>query len=1124
MYEQTFQFSSRPFNSVPRLEDFFAGISYQQAMDVAYMCVDRSTGPVVLVGSVGMGKSLMLQKIAQSFESRFDIVRIECSRLEQRTELLQSILFELDLPYSGLSEGELRLSLMRYLKQNEQSNDGLLLLVDEADRLSVELIDELRLITNQLRDGRSIVQLVLAGTQRLEDSLTDAKLASFNQRIAARCVLQNLNKKETEQFIYQHVKNADRQGEEIFDSEAIDEIHHNTDGCPRLINQLCDQSLILAASRNKQPVDRALIREAWAEMQNMPILTDPFDAGFSNAADDLLGQMESGSVVEFGQLGDSALASSSENNLEIVGDEDPFTPNASDEPQNEIYEEASDDSTEEQTESDEASDTQEEPTHSTPSGLQFVTPALGGLAAFSSDPFAPQNEEERLEDGNTESDRISSLEQEQNDLFEQIRHQQNNVVDDSSDQSDEEVRTAFEVLGLNEQGIEPPIVDEMIPADPFRLPSESADSVDPDVVAEDERDDADDASPLLRATEDTVGSIENECTYDQNGTIDDTAHPRSLNKPSIEDQLGLTDPEPDEPSSYQPPSFEQQPVVEPNNFDSSTDGDSSTGGDELPENTDAPTSPYAHGNAVDPFAETFEEEEMLQDAYSPFVAQQNQASLEVTSDQLSHLTPLDEGHDPDQVENANPWNAQTPELAIEELDETEVSADSPESTAGFRAGNVESIGTGDFVSNEPLQEEQDFEPTHSSAPPKNLWQLDPATQFQLPDLVETETPSTFVPIPSVPNELGPVSFSKEEIAHEISATTEDPFAPQGELAEKASAEAPLIAQSYAPPVDEDLEALTKDLDSAATFDYVHPQNSAENPADDPERQPPVQGGSLQGGMMDLNDLVPSHMLQDMEASNVAQSHSIVQPESQSTAIPTEYPRDNFAARAESTNLGGSYSPHAEIDGLRSPTSSANDEARRNTEEFTRTFNARREIEAASEIEASEQLTSEQLTSEQLQSHQQPQVQADASDASTPIPKEQSQEILREIFSQQQILDQVHYTDGSQPEVNPPAPGTIGMGEQHDSQQASAPHANGADSVSVECPVTEYEGYQQPGNPPAEHDDRDMLYVNESQQYSPPETPPTPPHPPFPNVTTSTGNAERMDYNQLFDQLRNAPEQ
>ena len=58
MYEQNFQFSSRPFNSVPRLEDFFAGLSYQQAMDVTHMCVDRSTGPVVVVGSVGMGKSL----------------------------------------------------------------------------------------------------------------------------------------------------------------------------------------------------------------------------------------------------------------------------------------------------------------------------------------------------------------------------------------------------------------------------------------------------------------------------------------------------------------------------------------------------------------------------------------------------------------------------------------------------------------------------------------------------------------------------------------------------------------------------------------------------------------------------------------------------------------------------------------------------------------------------------------------------------------------------------------------------------------------------------------------------------------------------------------------------------
>lgn len=70
-------------------------------------------------------------------------------------------------------------------------------------------------------------------------------------------------------------------------------------------------------------------------------------------------------------------------------------------------------------------------------------------------------------------------------------------------------------------------------------------------------------------------------------------------------------------------------------------------------------------------------------------------------------------------------------------------------------------------------------------------------------------------------------------------------------------------------------------------------------------------------------------------------------------------------------------------------------------------------------------------------------------------------------------------------------------------------------------MTEYQNYQQPGEPPATEDDRDMLFVNETQQYTPPQAEQPPQDPPFPNVETSTGNAQRIDYNQLFEQLRNS---
>jgi len=256
--------------------------------------------------------------------------------------------------------------------------------------------------------------------------------------------------------------------------------------------------------------------------------------------------------------------------------------------------------------------------------------------------------------------------------------------------------------------------------------------------------------------------------------------------------------------------------------------------------------------------------------------------------------------------------------------------------------------------------------------------------------------------------------------------------------------------------------------------------------------------------MQINDLVPGPLLEQMETTNGDQSNFVADAE-----VPTEYPRDSFATPEQPSGFAVPYSTHATVENSETPEAAAQAEARRNTEEFMRNFQAQREVEEVAG-EAG-----------QVQNLEQPAVsEGDVGSQ----PEGQSQEILKEIFLQRQILDNVHYTG--------PSPATP---EQSDSpsyqSEGPAPASDpsheglGADSVSVETPVTSYQNYQQAGEPPAGQDDRDMLYVNETQRYTPPQAEQPPQPPPFPNVETSTGNAQRMDYNQLFDQLRNSsPEQ
>ncbi len=270
MYEQCFSLHSRPFTATPFAKHYFAAQSIQQSLANARQAIERGAGPVVVVGGVGTGKSLLLAMLEEQYRSQFNVANLACARLDDRQELLQNILFELQLPYADMTESELRLSLMEFLKPSQACPNGVLLLVDEAHMLPVELLDEIRLITNYVKDGQPRVRLVMAGNQRLEDSLANPKMDSFNQRIASRCFLTKLSQQETADYVTTHIDRAGGDGRQLFVESSLRKIHELTDGCPRFVNQICEQSMILAATRGAGVIEEQLVSDAWRDVQNLP--------------------------------------------------------------------------------------------------------------------------------------------------------------------------------------------------------------------------------------------------------------------------------------------------------------------------------------------------------------------------------------------------------------------------------------------------------------------------------------------------------------------------------------------------------------------------------------------------------------------------------------------------------------------------------------------------------------------------------------------------------------------------------------------------------------------------------------------------------------------------------------
>jgi type II secretory pathway predicted ATPase ExeA len=297
MYEAFFGMQQRPFTATGSVDCYFPAQSIEHARQTIQRGIERAAGPAVVIGPAGSGKTLLLRKLGSDLADRFEVALLANGRLRSVRALLQNILFELQLPFRGLSEGELRLTLLDHLNPDDQDHSGLLLCIDEAQAMPSRLLDELRMLTNLVRGGQPRVRLVLAGDLRLEERLANPRLASFQQRIAARCYLQPLSLAETKGFVRHQLARTGVQSDKLLDDAALSEVHQITGGTPRLINQLCDHSFLLASQAGQQRLTESHITAAWADLQQLPLPA-------KLTSHHLPVEGESG-VVEFGTLDDT---------------------------------------------------------------------------------------------------------------------------------------------------------------------------------------------------------------------------------------------------------------------------------------------------------------------------------------------------------------------------------------------------------------------------------------------------------------------------------------------------------------------------------------------------------------------------------------------------------------------------------------------------------------------------------------------------------------------------------------------------------------------------------------------------------------------------------------------------
>ncbi|HEY7615930.1 MAG TPA: AAA family ATPase [Terriglobales bacterium] len=269
MYKAFFNLKRNPFEITPDPSFLFPTRRHNEALAALYYGVRRHKGFVVMTGEVGTGKTLLVRCLLQLL-NRKDVAYayVFHSRLAP-VEFLQYIAGDLGLNVSGRNKSELLLELSSYLIARHQQKLTTVLVVDEAHHLSIELLEEIRLLTNLETAEEKLLQILLVGQPELDQKLDSYELRQLKQRIALRSQLEPLSPEETEGYIQRRLQlaGADSHALELLPPETMARVYRHSSGIPRLINTLSENALITAFARQSKSVTPDIIDEVAADFR-----------------------------------------------------------------------------------------------------------------------------------------------------------------------------------------------------------------------------------------------------------------------------------------------------------------------------------------------------------------------------------------------------------------------------------------------------------------------------------------------------------------------------------------------------------------------------------------------------------------------------------------------------------------------------------------------------------------------------------------------------------------------------------------------------------------------------------------------------------------------------------------
>ena len=266
MYEQYWSLNEPPFSITPDPRFLFHTRNHRDALAYLHYGIEQRKGFLVLTGEVGVGKTLIIRTLLGQLASDVDTAIVMNARLSFR-QLLYMALIDFDLQPGGRSRVDLLMTLQEFLIRLKHKGRNAVLIIDEAQNLSERSLEEFRLLSNMDTASEKLLQIVLVGQTELKELLNRHSLRQLRQRIPGIFDLSRLADESVREYVEFRLQVASGgRVSGLFDDEALDKVAETSQRIPRLVNQICDRSLLIGYAKGLDRIDGPCVREAAREL------------------------------------------------------------------------------------------------------------------------------------------------------------------------------------------------------------------------------------------------------------------------------------------------------------------------------------------------------------------------------------------------------------------------------------------------------------------------------------------------------------------------------------------------------------------------------------------------------------------------------------------------------------------------------------------------------------------------------------------------------------------------------------------------------------------------------------------------------------------------------------------